>query len=176
MPAAAGTPVVGKMSSRVLNMKFMQRGNKAKTPSKETSNIENTENELDKAHVKDVSEWSFKSPDKIKLLHALKNKNLKNRVSKGPSTISQTILNEKYNNVQNSEGSTIGRKEFGKKDELDKELESMAGANAVDENRKEKDLAEIFKESNDSNKKSKKRKIDNVNDESYSGMAKKPKN
>ena len=155
MPAASGTTVVGKMSSRVLNMKFMQRKSTAPEQSDKNDKSENTENE--KLHIKDTSEWSFGSKGKNSILATLKKKKLKTSSNNMPVVMSQTTLNRKYYNQEdNKDNLLIGKQKLGIKDELEKELE-----NAVEEEQpKEKDLETLFKESNEMNKKSKKRKID----------------
>lgn len=151
MPAASGTPVVGKMSSRVLNMKFMQR--KSTTPEQSDKNDKSENTEDEKLHIKDTSEWSFGSKGKNSILATLKNKKLKTLSNKIPVTMSQTTLNRNYYNQEDKKDNLlIGKQKLGIKDELEKELE-----NAVEE---EKDLETLFKESNDMNKKSKKRKND----------------
>ena len=161
MPAATGKPVVGKMSSRVLNMKFMQRGtNKPTENTKQMIEDSEKDEESQKPLVRDESEWKFNSNSKINTLKALKNKSLKKRVCKGPSTISQTILNERYINNDNEENN-IGRKNFRKKDELDKKMDDT---NNLEESSKEKDLSTLFKESNELNKKTNKRKRDDDSD------------
>ena len=175
MPAATGKPVVGKMSSRVLNMKFMQRGtNKPTENTKQNIEESEKEEESQKPLVRDESEWKFNSNSKINSLKALKNKSLMKRVSKGPSTISQTILNERYINNDNEENN-IGRKNFGKKDELDKKMDDMDDTNVSEESSKEKDLSTLFKESKELNKKTKKRKRDDDSDNNDNTKNKKNK-
>lgn len=155
MPAASGTPVVGKMSSRVLNMKFMQR--KSTTPEQSDKNDKSENTEDEKLHIKDTSEWSFGSKGKNSILVSLKNKKMKTLSNKIPVTMSQTTLNRNYYNQEDKKDNLlIGKQKLGIKDELEKELE-----NAVEEEEpKEKDLETLFKESNDMNKNSKKRKND----------------
>lgn len=155
MPAASKSPVVGKMSSRVLNMKFMQRKSNTVEDSDTKGKRQNDDDE-EKLQIKDTSEWNFGSKAASSIANNLKNK--KNRVlsSKAPITLSQTVLNKKIsNNESNNNSSLIGKQQLGIKDELEKELEK-----GVEEEVKEKDLETLFKESNEMNKKSRKRKHD----------------
>lgn len=163
MPAASGNPIVGKMSSRVLNMKFMQRGNK-NPPQSKNENVDSTNEEKDKAYVKDVSEWSFKSNEKVKLLKLLKNKRLMSNVSKAPESISQTLLNKRYSNNEISENENIGRKEFGKKDELDAKMEELDTKADFEEPSKNIQENLSFKEAKTPNKK---RKANNDTEDLY---------
>lgn len=158
MPAASKSPVVGKMSSRVLNMKFMQR----KTNKAEESDTQGkgSGNEEEKLQIKDTSEWSFTSRRTSGITSILKNKKLRVVNGKTPITLSQTVLNKKISDNESiSNTSLVGKKEFGIKDELEKELEK-----GLEEEVEEKDLKTLFKESQEMNKKSKKRKHDSDDD------------
>lgn len=154
MPAASKSPVVGKMSSRVLNMKFMQRKtNKSEDPNTQGKGQNDEEEKL---QIKDTSEWSFSSRKASGIANNLKNKKLRVVNTKTPITLSQTVLNKKISSYESTNNtSLIGKKQLGIKDELEKELEK-----GVEEEVKEKDLETLFKESNEMNKKSKKRKHD----------------
>lgn len=170
MPAASKSPVVGKMSSRVLNMKFMQR----KTNKVEVSDTQGKEqnNDEEKFQIKDTSEWSFSSKRASGIANNLKNKKLRVVNTKTPITLSQTVLNKKIsNNESNNNTSLIGKKQLGIKDELEKELEK-----GVEEEVKEKDLETLFKESNEMNKKSKKRKQNSEDDLNEDNKTSKKKN
>lgn len=166
MPAASGTPVVGKMSSRVMNMKFMQRKSNTGETTDTKENSENTEDE--KLHIKDTSEWSFGARGKNSILATIRSKKLKSSNNKTPITLSQTVLNKKIHSQEASKDNLlIGKQKLGIKDELEKELEK-----AVEEEPKEKDLETLFKESNEMNKKSKKRKNKDDIDSDYSASKK----
>jgi len=82
--------------------------------------------------------------------------------------LSQTVLNKKIHSQEaNKDNLLIGKQKLGIKDELEKELEK-----AVGEEPKEKDLETLFKESNEMNKKSKKRKNKDDIDSDYSASKK----
>lgn len=163
MPAASGSPIVGKMSSRVLNMKFMQRGSK-NPQERKSENRDSTTEENSKAYVKDESEWSFKSKEKVQLLKMLKSKSLISNVSKAPASISQTLLNNRYSNNEISENENIGRKEFGKKDELDAKMEELDTKSDSEEPLKKNQEDIAFKEAKAP---SKKRKANNTTEDMY---------
>ncbi|CAI4036122.1 hypothetical protein SMKI_14G3410 [Saccharomyces mikatae IFO 1815] len=177
---SANNGVTGKLSSRVMNMKFMKFGrtdddesSNSNTPSNTNSDVESTEQKR-KLFGRDNSEWDLNNyNDDVKQILGKEKKKVKKVIYKKRHHL--IVSNVGYSELRKSDGVISGRKTFGddtgdtnskkrklEENEQDEEERSDVTGNQ-DKGEDEYDLDKLFKNSNKKRKNTQNSKNKNKN-------------